>query len=340
MRAGCFHKDGSSLLAAETYVFLLYLSLQIWKDDQWNVHGGTGEAYPGEDGQGGAAFWGEAQPWTSCHRPFWDQRCFRYWRVSFGSFSVCWDLRRVDRWLGNEEEAQAVDSSHVDSRKVSPSVRPWPHVAGLWLDVTCHIFSTCVCFECADYQSDSWCWGKLAPMQGFSLLYSSSCLAQGSQLYARGSLWTLQWFIFICFSFLKPWHFILFCCFVAKWCLTLCDSMDCSTQTSLSFTISWSLLKLMSIGSVMPSNHLIADAPFLSCPQSFSESGAFPMNWLFTSGGQGIGASASASVLPMNIQDWFPLGLTGLISLQSKKLSRVFSSTTIWKHQFFSPQPS
>ena len=125
------------------------------------------------------------------------------------------------------------------------------------------------------------------------------------------------------------------CCSVAQSCPTLCGPVDYTCQASLYFTISWSLLKLMSIGSVMPSNHLIADAPFLSCPQSFSESGAFPMNWLFTSGGQGIGASASASVLPMNIQDRFPLGLTGLTSLQSKGLSRVFSNTTVQKHQFF-----
>ena len=72
------------------------------------------------------------------------------------------------------------------------------------------------------------------------------------------------------------------------------------------------------------------------CPQSFPASGSFQMNQFFMSGGQSIGASASASALPKNIQDWFPLGLTGLISLLSKGLSRVFSSTTIWKHQFFS----
>ena len=73
-------------------------------------------------------------------------------------------------------------------------------------------------------------------------------------------------------------------------------------------------------------------APFSSCPQSFPVPGPFPMSWLFTSGGQSVGASAS--VLPMNIQSWFPLGLTGFISLQSKGLSRVFSSTTVQKHQF------
>ena len=75
--------------------------------------------------------------------------------------------------------------------------------------------------------------------------------------------------------------------------------------------------------------------PFFSCPQSFPGSGSFPMSQLFASGDQSIGPSASALVLPMNIQDWFPLGLTGWISLQSKGLSRVFSSTTVRKLNFF-----
>ena len=78
--------------------------------------------------------------------------------------------------------------------------------------------------------------------------------------------------------------------------------------------------------------------PFSSCPQSFPASGSFPMSQFFASGGQRIGISVSASVLPMNIQDWFPLGLTGLISLLSKWLSRVFSNTTVQKHQFFGAQ--
>ena len=80
--------------------------------------------------------------------------------------------------------------------------------------------------------------------------------------------------------------------------------------------------------------------PFSSCLQSFPESGSFPGSLFFASGGQSIGASPSASVLPMNIQDWFPSGLTGLISLQSKGLSRVFSNTTVQKHQFFGAQLS
>ena len=81
-------------------------------------------------------------------------------------------------------------------------------------------------------------------------------------------------------------------------------------------------------------------ARFSSCPQSFPASGSFPMSWLFMSDGQSIRASASASVLPMNIQGWFPSGLTGLMALLSKGLSRVFSSTTVQKHQFFDSQPS
>ena len=90
-----------------------------------------------------------------------------------------------------------------------------------------------------------------------------------------------------------------------------------------------SLLKLMSVESVMPSNHLVLCAPFSSLFQSFPASGSFPMSQFFASGGQSIGVSASASVLPMNIQDWFPSGLTGWISLQPKGLSRVFSNTTL-----------
>ena len=80
--------------------------------------------------------------------------------------------------------------------------------------------------------------------------------------------------------------------------------------------------------------------PFSSCPQSFPALGSLPMSWFFESGGQSIGASASASVLPKNIQCWFPFGLTGLISLLSKGLLRVFSNTTVQKHRFFSTQLS
>ena len=91
---------------------------------------------------------------------------------------------------------------------------------------------------------------------------------------------------------------------------------------------------------MMPYNHLIPAVPFSSCPQSFQASESFPINWLFASSGQSIAASSLVSVLPVNIQGWFPFRLTGLISLLSKGFSRVFSSTTVQKHQFFGTQLS
>ena len=87
--------------------------------------------------------------------------------------------------------------------------------------------------------------------------------------------------------------------------------------------------------AIQPSHPVVSSS---SCPQSFPASGSFPVSQFFASGGQSIGASASASVLPMNIQDWFPLGWTAWISLLSKGLSRVFSNTTVQKHQYFSTQ--
>ena len=125
-------------------------------------------------------------------------------------------------------------------------------------------------------------------------------------------------------------------CLVTKSCLTLGDPWTAACQASLSVTLFQSLLTFMSIESVLLSNHLILCCPLVLLP-SFIR--VFLMSWLFISGGQSIGASASASVFPKNIQHWFPLGLTGLISLQSRGLSRVSSSTTIQKHQFFCTQP-
>ena len=127
-----------------------------------------------------------------------------------------------------------------------------------------------------------------------------------------------------------------FCCYsVAKLWPTLCNFKAVAHQALLSSTVSQSLLKLM---SVMTSNRLFLCHPLYSCPQSFL--GSFPVSQLFASGGQSIKTSVSALLLPVIIQGWIPLGLIGLISLQSKGLSGVFSSTTIWKHQFFSAQPS
>ena len=116
-------------------------------------------------------------------------------------------------------------------------------------------------------------------------------------------------------------------------------SWTVACRGSLSFTISRTLLKLMSMELVMPSNHLILCCPLL-LHSVFPCIRVSSSELLFASGGQGIGASVSASVLPMNIQGWFPLGLTGLISLLSKGLSRVFSSATFRTHQFFSTHPS
>ena len=121
---------------------------------------------------------------------------------------------------------------------------------------------------------------------------------------------------------------------VTQSCLTLCNLMDCSTP---GFPVQHQLpelLKLMSIELVMPFYHLILCRPLLLLPSIFPSIRVFPMSHLFTSGGQSIGASALAPVPPVNIQDWFPLGWTCLISLQSKGLSRVFSNTTVQKHQF------
>ena len=95
----------------------------------------------------------------------------------------------------------------------------------------------------------------------------------------------------------------------------------------------------MSIELVMPSSHLVLCHPFPSCPQSLSASVSFPMSRLFASDGEIFGDLASASILPMNIQSWRPLGLTGLIFLLSKGLTGVFSRTTVWRHQFFCAQP-
>ena len=111
-------------------------------------------------------------------------------------------------------------------------------------------------------------------------------------------------------------------------------------QVSLSFTMSGSLLKLNCMGSMMPSNHLIISSFLFLLPSIFPSIWSFLMSQLFPSGGQSTGVSASASVLPTNVQDCFPLAWTGWISLQSKGLSRVFSNTTVQKHQFFGTQPT
>ena len=129
-----------------------------------------------------------------------------------------------------------------------------------------------------------------------------------------------------------------FCCSVAKPCSTLSDPMNCSTP---GFPVLHCLPEFAQShvhcvdDAIQPSHPLLVPSPAVN----LSQLRVFPMSLLFTSGGQSTGVSASVTVLPMNSQGWFPLGLTGLISFLSKRLSRVFSSTTIQKHQFFGTQP-
>ena len=128
---------------------------------------------------------------------------------------------------------------------------------------------------------------------------------------------------------------------VTQSCPTLCDPMNCSTPSLPVHHQLWEFTQahVHQVGdAIQPSHPLLS--PFSSCPQSLPASESFPMSQLFAWGGQSTGVSASASVLPMNTQDWSPLGWTGWISLQSKGLSRVFSNTSVQKHQFFGAQIS
>ena len=128
---------------------------------------------------------------------------------------------------------------------------------------------------------------------------------------------------------------------VSQSCLTLCDPMDCSTARLPCLTPTpGACSNSCPVSRWCHPTISSSVIPFFSCPQYLPASGSFQMSWFFTSGGQSTGVSASASVFSINIQDWFPLGLTSLISLQSKGLSRVFSSITIQEHQFFGAQPS
>ena len=129
-------------------------------------------------------------------------------------------------------------------------------------------------------------------------------------------------------------------CSVAQSCPTSCDRTDCNTLLPLSSTVSWVCLNSCLYSWCCHLTVSSSAFPCSFCLQYFPASGSFPMSWLFASCGHSIGVSASASVLPMNTQDWSPLGWTGWISLQSKGLSRVFSNTTVQKHEFFGTQLS
>ena len=133
----------------------------------------------------------------------------------------------------------------------------------------------------------------------------------------------------------KPWHWVSSLQLLRHvWFFVTPCTAAC--QGSLPITNSWSLLKSMPVELAIPSNRPILYHPLSSHLESFPTSWSFLISPFLPSGGQSIGASAS--VLPVNIQDWFSLRLTGWISLQSKGLSRVFSNTTVQKHQFFSAQ--
>ena len=196
----------------------------------------------------------------------------------------------------------------------------------------------------------------------FCLLIFSVAILLGVRCYFQSLAWySFWWQLFLLLylkHFISPDFFKMVSLSLVFWhlntlCLTSVQWLSCvrlfatpwteARQAALSITNSWSLLRLMSIELVMPSNSLILCLPFSPSPlglQSFPASGSFQMSQFFTSSGQSIGVSASASVLPMNIQDWFPSGWDGWISLQSKGLSRVFSNTTVQKHQFFGAQLS
>ena len=151
-----------------------------------------------------------------------------------------------------------------------------------------------------------------------------------------------MWFHLIFYNLISLHYLVITVQFssVTQSCPTLCDSMDCSTP---GLPVHHQLLGLTQTHVRRQWCHPTVSSsviPFSFCLQSFPAAGSFPMSWLFASGSQSTEVSASALVLPMNTQDWSPLGWAGWITLQSKGLSRVFSSATVWKHQFFSTQPS
>ena len=142
--------------------------------------------------------------------------------------------------------------------------------------------------------------------------------------YLRWGFWPFWWVSQF------SWVYPLYAIFQFLSCVQLFETpWTAAHQDPLSFTMPGCLLRFMSIESVILSNHFILCRPLLPSPPSFPASGSFPMCGLFTLGGQSTGVSASVSILSVNIQDWFPFGPTGWISLWYKQLSSVFSSTTI-----------
>ena len=180
--------------------------------------------------------------------------------------------------------------------------------------------------------ASAWRWGRtgkssVLQFMGLQRVKHDWVTEQQQQLFLYNQLFFLQW-IFYCVT--KS--------LLSLSCVQLCISMYCSMPGFPVHHQLQELLKLISIKLMLPPSHLI-----FCCPlpiQPFWASGSFSMRQFFTLGGQNIGVSPSTSVFSMSMQGWFPLGFTGWISMQSKRLSRVFSNTTVQKHQFFSVQLS
>ena len=194
----------------------------------------------------------------------------------------------------------------------------WPIMS--YVNKDTEVTSSCSC--CCLFLFYSWSWSCNEIMAVVMTSTPALFLAGFFQLY----VWHLCWLFFK--SIIYSW---VCCCSVAKLCLTLCDPVNCSTP---GFPVLHYLPEFAQWCHPTVSSSV---APLNSCPQSFQHQN-LPLSWLLASASWRIGASDSAPVLPMNIQDWFPLGWTGWISLQSKGLSRVFSNTTVQKHQFFGAQ--
>ena len=182
--------------------------------------------------------------------------------------------------------------------------------------------------------------GACIPLTEFTFCVKLFCVV--SELLAHTAPWEAISSARVQCSFTVSFHF--------SFQFSLVQSLSCvwlfvtpwtaARQSSLSITNSWACLNSCKSSQWCHPTVLSSDVPFSSCLQSFPASGSFLVSQFFASGGQRIGVSASASVLPVNIQDWFSLCWTGWISLQSKGLSRVFSNTTVQKHQFFCAQLS
>ena len=177
-------------------------------------------------------------------------------------------------------------------------------------------------------------WSPLHPHCGL-------CLSMGTCQWLPNLILSSHWFL-ICVTWVWAMNSRTPCglLFLLSFTSDSAIPWTAGCRASLSFTISQSLFKFMSIESMMPSKHPILCHPLLLLPSIFLNIRVFSVSQLFASGGQNIGVSAWTSVLPMNTKDWFPLWWTGWISLQSTGLLRVFSNTTVQKHQFFGAQLS